>query len=420
LSYFLSHDDIENMMFLIFSVKYILIQHMNKWIYSNLNNKMGKYMKHKILFYPVGNGDTSQIILDNGKRILFDFRHSAKSENGDCSEINLKERLKKELKESKKKSFDVVAFTHSDEDHIEKSTEFFELWHAEKYKGADRIKIDTLWVPAAMILETATNDKQSAEFVIWRQEARHRLKEGKGIRVFSKPEKLKDWLEENDLTLESRKHLITNAGEIVPGLTIEEDGIEFFCHSPFIKHGEKEDILRNEASLIFNVRLKAGEELFDYMAIGDSEYTVLEDIVNITKNNKNNDRLEWDLLNIPHHCSYKALSDEKGDKITEPTDLVEELLLSGKEGAYMVCSSELIEESYERTQPPHIQAKKCYDKYLKKIDGCKILVTMEESDDKNPKPIEFVINKNGISLEKLFVSGGATIVSNPVRAGYEY
>ena len=36
---------------------------------------------HKLVFYPVGNGDTSQIILANGKRLLFDFRHVGESED---------------------------------------------------------------------------------------------------------------------------------------------------------------------------------------------------------------------------------------------------------------------------------------------------------------------------------------------------
>ena len=74
-----------------------------------------------------------------------------------------------------------MAFTHSDSDHISMSTEFFELWHADKYKGKDRIKINTLWVPAAMILETAANDELIDEFVIWRQEARYRLRIGEGL-----------------------------------------------------------------------------------------------------------------------------------------------------------------------------------------------------------------------------------------------
>ena len=92
-------------------------------------------MAHKVIFYPVGNGDTSQIVLENGKRILFDFRHLKKTENGEGPEINLKERLKDDLKKANKTAFDVVAFTHGDKDHIENSTEFFELRHATKYQG---------------------------------------------------------------------------------------------------------------------------------------------------------------------------------------------------------------------------------------------------------------------------------------------
>jgi hypothetical protein len=381
----------------------------------------GDIMAHKVLFYPVGNGDTSQIILENGKRILFDFRHKDRTSGEEKPEIDLKERLKKELKDSEKSSFDVVAFTHSDTDHIENSTSFFELLHADKYQGEDRIKIDTLWVPASMILETAANDKQSAEFVIWRQEARYRLKEGKGIRVFSKPDKLKSWLEEHNLTVESRRDLITDAGALVPEFSLKDDGVEFFCHSPFIKHVDEGDDLRNGAALIFNVRFEIGGNIYDYLAIGDSEYLVIEDIVTITQNHDNSDRLSWDLFNIPHHCSYKALSNEKGEDITTPTNLVEELLLSGREGAYLVSSSNAIKDSKEgceQKQPPHIQAKKCYEKYLKENGGCKFLVTMEESDPSDPQPIEFIIDDAGISVKKESKSAAYVITSKPApRAG---
>lgn len=376
---------------------------------------------HKITFYPVGNGDTSQIVLDNGKRILFDYRHLKKTENGEGPEIDLKGRLKEDLKRAERSSFDVVAFTHGDKDHIENSTEFFELRHAPKYQGNGRIKIEELWVPAAMILETATNDQQSDEFVIWRREARQRLKEGKGIRVFSRPDKLKAWLEENGLTIEDRKHLITDAGQMVPGFSLEKDGVEFFCHSPFIKHVYEGDDLRNDASLIFNVRFKVGENTFDYLAVGDSTWEVLEDIVQITKAHKNEDRLAWDLYNIPHHCSYLALSDDRGDFETTPKPLVKKLLLAGKEGAYIVSSSRPIEDTRagrEQQQPPHIQAKKCYKRYLDEVGGAKFLVTMEEPNKDKPEPLVFSVGSDGITLEKAIKSAPAIIVSHSApRAG---
>lgn len=378
-------------------------------------------MAHRIIFYPVGNGDTSQIILENGKRILMDYRHCNKTEEGEGPEINLKARLKQELKDAGRDSFDVVAFTHADTDHIENSTEFFELRHAAKYQGDGRIKIDTLWVPAAMVLETGTNGQQSSEFVIWRQEARHRLKEGKGIRVFSKPEKLKGWLEENGLTLESRRHLITDAGQLVPEFNIDSDAVEFFCHSPFIKHVDDGDDLRNAASLIFNVRFRKNGANYDYLAVGDSEWSVLEDIVTTTKAHGNMDRLAWDLYNIPHHCSYLALSDEKGEFETMPKPLVKEILMSGKEGAYIVSSSDPImdtEQGREQTQPPHIQAKKCYETYRKKTGGAKFLVTMEEPNGTKPEPLEFKVDNLGLSLARAASTAAAILTSKPApRAG---
>ncbi len=379
-------------------------------------------MKHQIKFYPVGNGDTSQIILDNGKRLLFDFRHVNKAEGEPSPEIDLKECLRSELKKAGKDYFDVVVFTHGDQDHIAHSTEFFELLHAEKYQGEGRIKINELWVSAAMILETADNDHQSDEFVIWRQEARHRLKAGAGIRIFSKPNKLKKWIEENtDFSLEDCLHLITDAGQVADGLSLLNDGVEFFCHSPFIKHVEDSEELRNEAALVFQVRFEIGGVQTNYIAIGDSTSDVLDDIVNITKLHGNDDRLDWDILNIPHHCSYLALSDEKGEVETIPTKNVEELLRHGELDSFLVSSSKSIdsdEDAYSQVQPPHIQAKNCYEKYLKEADGRKLIVTMEEPNSDEPKPLIFEITGGGISKKNISAIGAAAIISSsPPRAG---
>lgn len=380
---------------------------------------------HKVIFYPVGKGDTSQIVLDNGRRVLFDFCHRDKAEDDDTPEIDLKKRLRGELKEAKREDFDVVAFTHADKDHIQGSTDFFWLEHAEKYQGKDRIKIKELWVPAAMVVESASNDEQSAEFVILRQEARHRLLAGKGIRVFSKPQDLADWLEPalkaRGEKPDARDHLIVDAGTLVPGFSLDADKVEFFCHSPFIKHCDDGDIVRNSAALVFNVRLKSGKELFDYLEVGDAEWGDLEDIVTATRQHKNDDRLKWDLFNIPHHCSYKALSDEKGDKETVPKPLVKELLLEGRAGAYIVSCSKPVNDdksAYEQVQPPHIQARKAYDSHLAKVDGRKFLVTMSEPNASQPKPLEFEFTSSGLALKKSIVVGSAAIITSTApRAG---
>lgn len=381
---------------------------------------------HKVVFYPVGNGDTTQIILSAGRRILFDYCHRQKAEGEDTPEIDLKKQLRDELENADRDNFDVVAFTHADVDHIQGSTEFFELQHAEKYQDNGRIKIKQLWVPAAMLLEEANRDQLSDEFVILRQEARHRLLEGKGILVFSQPQTLMDWLvpklKERGLPANARDHLFVDAGHLVEGFTLQNDGVEFFCHSPFIKHCDDGDIIRNDASLVFNVRFRANGSDYDYLEIGDATWEALEEIVSATKKHYNVDRLAWDLLNISHHCSYLALSDDKGQNETTPKPLVKELLLQGKPDAYIVSCSRPVPDSkdaYDQVQPPHIQARKTYEKYLKTIGGRKFLVTMEEPNASHPEPITFEVTSGGVTWARSIAAIGAPaiIASRPPRAG---
>jgi len=381
---------------------------------------------HKVLFYPVGNGDTSQIVLSGGRRILFDYCHRSNGEDPDHPLIDLDARLKKELEDANRDYFDMVAFTHADNDHTSGCTDFFELQHAAKYQGEGRIKIQELWMPAAMLLEQAPNDKQSDEFVILRQEGRYRLLEGKDILVFSKPPELAEWLteklKERGESPTARDHLFVDAGTVVPGFSLAKDGVEFFCHSPFIKHCEDgSDVLRNRASLIFNVRFNADGYTYDFLQIGDTEWDILEEIVNVTRYHKNEDRLAWNLYNLPHHCSYLGLSDEKGETETTPKDLVKALLLMGKADAYMVSSSKPIPDArdgYEQIQPPHIQAKKAYERYLSTIKGRKFLVTMEEPNASKPEPLVFEVARGGVSWIRSIVGGAAAIItSRPPRAG---
>lgn len=383
---------------------------------------------HKILFYPVGNGDTSQIILMDGRRFLFDFHHRAIGEKEDSPHIDLNKRLLDELKASDKKNIDVFAITHTDMDHIAGAVDFFELRYADKYQGEDRIKIDTLWVPAVVLLDRVAIDERKDDFAIWKKEAWHRLMEGKGIRVFSKPAELMKILaaklEEKNLPANARDKLFVEAGQLVKDFTLESDGIEFFCHSPFADHEEDgTTVEHNEESLIFQVRIKVGNTATDFLQCGDTTWEMLEHIVKITQHFKKEERLRWHLYNIPHHCSYKALGKDKGDRETIPEPKIQEFLAYCHAGAYMVSSSVPIpatSDTYEQLQPPHIQARNAYESALRKNCGTRLLVTMETPNTITPKPIEFEVDEWGLRLisstSKLLGIAGIASASAP-RAG---
>ncbi len=203
---------------------------------------------HKLTFYPLGNADCCKIDLSNDQKLLFDYAHTRDGEDENDTRIDLAKVLREDLEADERDYFDVVAFTHADDDHIRGSSDFFYLEHAKKYQNGGRINIKELWVPAAMITEEGSED----EARILRSEARFRLKQGKGIRVFSRPERLKEWLEKEGLTIEDRKSLITDAGQLVPGFDKSTEGVEFFVHSPFAAHVNDKLEDRNESSLILH------------------------------------------------------------------------------------------------------------------------------------------------------------------------
>jgi len=365
---------------------------------------------NKVTFYPVSNGDSSQILLANGRRILMDFHHRACGEDEKSPHIDLIKHLRAEFKAAGRDYVDVMAFTHADLDHICGFSDFFELQHSTTYQGGERIKIQELWVPAAVLLEPANKDQKKDDFYILRQEARHRLKKGEGIKVFSKPDAVRKLLNDADISIEAREHCFVDAGTIVDSFTLADDGVEFFTHSPFVAHVDGTDFERNIASLIFNVRFVVGGYQCDYLACGDTEYETLGQIVEITQAHNNDDRLAWDLFNIPHHCSAFALGPDKGDKETVPDAGIETILNAGKRDCYLVSSSRPIpdvKESYEQIQPPHIQARKTYEKYVRKVGGRKMLVTMEYPNGFTPEPMVFEISEKGLALASTSTAAGA-------------
>ncbi|TEB05120.1 hypothetical protein Pmgp_03834 [Pelotomaculum propionicicum] len=63
--------------------------------------------------------------------------------------------------------------------------------------------------------------------------------------------------------------MITDAGKLVPGYSLLNDGVEFFVHSPFAIHVDGELIDRNESSLILHATFEYNGVKTRLMLIGD-------------------------------------------------------------------------------------------------------------------------------------------------------
>ncbi len=368
---------------------------------------------HKLTFYPLGNADCCKLDLSDGRKLLFDYANCRDTEDEDDLRIDLAVVLREDLKAAERTYFDVVAFTHCDDDHIRGFSDFFYLEHAKKYQTGDRISIVELWVPAAIIVEEGL----TSEARIVQAEARYRLKKSKGIRVFSRPTRLKEWLEKEGITTEGTEHLITDAGQLVPGFDKVKNEVEFFVHSPFAAHVGDALVDRNEAALILHATFSCNRRETRFMIIGDTTYEVLSDIVNITKFHKRDERLKWDVFNIPHHCSYLALSSDRGKNKTEAVPAVKWLLEQGSKKGLLVSCSNIIPDTNEEVQPPHREAANCYREVADSIDG-EFKVTMEHPSVRNPQPLEITIDNWGATLKKTLIGGGPAVISRVApRAG---
>jgi hypothetical protein len=370
---------------------------------------------HKLTFFPLGNADCCRIDLEGGQKILFDFADMRCADDPDDLRIALTEELREDLKTAKREYFDVVAFTHLDNDHICGASEFFQLDHAEKYRGEKRIRIDELWVPAAAVIEEGCTDEDR----IIRAEARYRLKQGVGIRVFSRPDKLKDWLEGEGLSIDERRHLITDAGQLIPGFSATGQGVEFFVHSPFATRlNDAEVIDRNVDSLVVQATFVCNDTVTRVLLGSDLDYSAISDIVNVTKAKKRDERLESDVIKLWHHCSYKAIGPEKGENKTKPVEEVKWIFEDKlPRNAIVISTSKPIPSDDKDDQPPHRQAAAYYRECVEEVGG-EFKVTMEHPTKTKPEPLVIEIDGSKARIKKRFVSGAAAVItSRAPRAG---
>lgn len=348
-------------------------------------------MTAKIICYPLGNADCTLIQTSTGKYILWDYANM----NGElhCD-------LPKELNKQVSKDYDAVCFTHGDEDHVKGMSEYFYLEHAVKYQNGDRKKMKDLWVPAALLLETRNDLCEDA--TILKAEAKYRfLTQKKGIKVFSKPDALKEWVEKEGVKFSEVEHLIVDAGKCIPGWSKENEGIEFFVHSPFKGHVDENNVVdRNTAAIIAQATFNNPVET-KFLLGGDADSDVLTDIVKISKYKKNEERLKWNITHLFHHCSYKALNiGDKGKTKTTPVKDVKYLMEDQSEENCLIISPSDIISSIDSTQPPHFQAANYYkEDVIGKEDG-QFIVTMEYPSKTKPEPIEVEITDEGYKVIK--------------------
>lgn len=365
----------------------------------------------KIIYYPVGNGDQSLIILSDETTIMVDCNIRDCATNTDICDVK-KDLLTRLKKRDNNPFVDVFILTHGDCDHCRGYEDHFYQGDPRKYSATDRkenrIIIDEMWF-SPMIAEEHTNNDESA----YQREAERRIAlhmngsadrdlPGNRIRIVGYDPTSKNY--------DRLNHLRATPGTLVETFNGKSPGtFSIFIHSPFKEHFVK-DATKNSTSIVFQARFKerATSQFYSCLAMfsGDSDHHTWKVILDKTKkhgNQKNLQALNWDLFLAPHHCSWTFFNNTPQSENPKPTAHALEVLDYANANAKVIASSKKILDDDDN--PPHYAAKQEYIKKLKSASH--FINTSVEPSESDPEPLEFVITPNGPTRTPSNKGGGA-------------
>lgn len=350
----------------------------------------------KIKFYPVNNGDTVLIKVDNTTiQIDANIRN-----NDDCYDVmeDLLDELSTDVEG--KYHLDLFMLTHPDEDHCRGIDTNYYLGDPDKYSDADKDD-DLVIINELMVTPMLFSDATSTPAKALKKEANRRRK----LWDENSPDKNKAGNRLVIIGYDGDKKY-ENVPSYIPGDTIKKVNgktmtlIEFFVHSPFkdsLVEGRAESD-KNVTSIVMQVRFKKSSSDTKpsalYLFGGDADHYIWEEIQNQSSAHNNGEKLDFDIFLAPHHCSWTYFNDvpyKKGET-DEPVESSKKLIKDHKvSGAVIIASSKQINNDDDN--PPHYPAKKEYVKLIGSSD--KFVSLAEEPDSKNSKPVVYVVTSNG-------------------------
>jgi beta-lactamase superfamily II metal-dependent hydrolase len=340
-------------------------------------------IKRGVIYWSVGSGDSSTIVVDANTIIQVDLNKRADSEEEGSLYVNVVKELKDSLRKKDGKPYlDVFALTHPDEDHCKGFEELLE-----------NVTIGEIWFTPRVFKESKTDLCKDA--VVFKNETKRRMEKiNKAGGIVSSGDRIKLFGYDAILGKGGDYEGFPKAHLVIPGTSFSEiDGIHrteitVFAHSPF-----KDDMDgdRNGTSLTFQTTLKKSGKELKLLHFGDLSYIQLKKIFDTTADKSN---LKWNVLLVPHHCSKSAMyhAEDANSEETLRPDIIEAVKKTMETTAYIVSSSEVIpSENKPHDNPPHVKAK---NRYVE-IAGDNFLCTQEHPDKKRPQPIIFKLRDDG-------------------------
>ncbi|MFF9078730.1 hypothetical protein ACF1BR_03480 [Streptomyces rubiginosohelvolus] len=354
-----------------------------------------------VVFWPVGTGDSTTIVLGDNLVMQVDLRDMKAADEDDAVVAAVIDRLEETLPRPDDETpyLAVFALTHADKDHC---CGFGDLLESP-------ILIGEIWATPRLWRELSEDKPMCEDAQRFQDEVERRVdatlkavKDGKepdsGDRVriigYDEDRELHSYAELPD-------EYFTFPGDVITKIDGQdvEDRFEAFVHAPFKDNCAGD---RNDTSLALQVQLKGSDGTVGRLLfLGDLAYPIIKMIFENSEAAGNADRVEWDVLLSPHHCSKKAMYAEGEDGEEElKQDLLDLLRAHAGPDARVIASSRPFREKDDTgNDPPHLLARDAYES----ITDYEVLCTGEYPSKEEPRPAVFALEP-GLGLELVDVT----------------
>lgn len=340
------------------------------------------------IFWPVGNGDSTTIVVSENEILQIDI-NDRKMASGEGNEhIPIVDELVAKLPQIDGNPYlSCFILTHPDLDHCRGFANLLE-----------RVTIGEIWHTPRIFREYEDECDLSEDAIAFREEVHRRAElsiecngdPGAGNRVriigysqlFEPGERYEGFPQDEFYTRPGQEVTMLDGVDA-------SDRFHVFVHAPF-KQGLAD--ARNETSLAVRVAIGSKGNVMKGLFLGDLSYPTLMQVFEETHAHDNEDMLGWNILLAPHHCSKKAMYEDG----SRQDDVMEEFAESQLFPGFIVASSnEFPHNNSAGDNPPHRIARNRYEEIVES----EFLCTGEVSTPENVQPIIFSVTDNGIERD---------------------
>jgi hypothetical protein len=343
------------------------------------------------------------VVLDNGQTILIDIniRGAADDEDDDTPDVagDLRKRLRRD--EKGRLYVDVFLSTHPHQDHITGLRNHFHLGPPDEWnKDEDKIIIREMWSSPLVFRRASSRNPLCDDAKAWAKEARRRVKRFRDDRFNTAAgDRILIMGEDIDGKTDDILDIVVRLDETVTAANRVKAGVfegRLLAPLPAESDEEEDELSTNESSVIMRFSLAGGgvADRCRFLTGGDAEVAIWKRLWQ-RYGDDNPDWLSYDILQTPHHCSWRSLSFDSWSDLGEDAQVDEDArsaLAQTRKGAVIVASCKPIKDDDDN--PPHHRAKREYIDIVGG-DSDRFYCTDEHWNDEG-QTLEFEIKASGV------------------------